>query len=81
MIKSAAIQRPYSLGPGGRLFKNVLRIKTTIKNLHPNLSNCSILSKDIIHLFRSNLVWQVSYVQDSVDFRWKPNLKVEEFAY
>ena len=51
-----------------------------IKDLHPDLSDGSIFSEDIVHLFCGDLVWQISYIQDSVDFRRKPNLKILELS-
>ena len=42
--------------------------------LHSNLSNGAVLPKDVVHLFSSDLVRQVFDVQDSIHFRWQPNL-------
>lgn len=45
------------------------------KNLHSDLSDSSVFTKNIIHLFTCDFVRQVSDVQDSIHFRWQTNLE------
>lgn len=44
-------------------------------HLHPNLSDGSVLSKDVVHFFGGDFVGKISYVQDPVNLRGKPDLQ------
>jgi hypothetical protein len=45
-------------------------------NLHPNLSDGSIFSKDVVHFFGGDFVRKISYVQDPVYLRGKSDLQL-----
>jgi len=57
--------------------QNVRKLQTNrhrYNNLHTNLSYCTVFSKYVVHIFSSNLVWQIFNIQDSVHFWRQSNL-------
>ncbi len=48
----------------------IISLKWTLFNLHSNLSNRAIFTKNIIHLFRRYLIRQISHKQNSIYLGW-----------
>ena len=55
----------------------IIILITVFDYSHSDLSDGAILPEDVIHFFSGDLVWQVLYIQDTVDFRRKPHLQLQ----